>query len=124
MDVRSAVDARPLRFVHFVDFTRFNPQAGPIASAGGGFGHFTQADCDYVGFMARYRQGQLDRIPPADAEKIGKLRRYFETHPGENEVALGGRLRRVNILMDLSRLHGDITSLQSAYREVLGDAVK
>lgn len=124
VEVRNAGDGMLLRSVILTNFQSIGLTASAAAQAASAFAGFTSEHLEYRQLLIRYWQAQPDQVAVADLEAMRRLRRHFETTASAVGGNPGEELRRLNVLMELNRLLGDLTELDRQYEAYLQTLAK
>jgi len=114
----SGVELRGARLGGFCAFT-FGAEAA--AAAANRYAGFTPALARYRELITKYWKHSPRDVSTTDKSVLEDLRHQIEATSQEAGASLGEEMRRINALMELSRLLGDEEGLLRYYRRYLSD---
>jgi hypothetical protein len=119
IEVRTAVDSNLVRSVEMTNFQCIAATPLEAKRAAASFAEFTPMEKRYRTFLGKYWRADPNQIPEPERSEIERLRNEFAAQSGGEDWTFGGELKRVNILMELSRMTGDEPALIKHYQRYL-----
>ena len=119
VSVRSASDETALRSARLMGFKTGGMSFSESGRAALDFAGFKDQHREYRRLLTEYWKRAPEDVPEADLRVARELRHYFSDEAVKNGGSLGQQLRRLNILMELSRLSGDQAELEIHYKRYL-----
>lgn len=107
-----------LRSAHMMNFKRIESDPNRIKDAVMRFSGFTVQQLRYRELLLKYWQKPPAEVTEPDLRGVSELQRHFEESLTQQDT-VGGRLKHVNILMELDRIGGNSTELRQHYRRYL-----
>jgi hypothetical protein len=117
--VRGGKDDKTLRSVRIMNFKKVELDATGAKEAARQFGAVTPEERQYEQLRLKYRNKAPTEIEDDDVAAIRQLRAHFENNAFVASESTGGKLKRLNILMELSLMPGDVPALERHYERYL-----
>ena len=117
--VRGGKDDRILRSVRIMNFKKVELDAAGAKEAARQFGAVTPEERQYEQLRLKYWKKAPTEIEEDDVAAIRQLLAHFEKDASVASESTGGKLKRLNILMELSLILGDVPALERHYERYL-----
>jgi hypothetical protein len=101
-----------------MNFKRIELDPNRIKDAVARFSGFTVEQLRYRELLLKYWQKSPAEATEADLRRVSELQTHFEESLTRQDT-VGGKLKHVNILMELDRIAGNSTKLREHYRQYL-----
>ncbi|MCP5519872.1 MAG: hypothetical protein H7A45_21745 [Verrucomicrobiales bacterium] len=122
-EILGATNNTPLRSVTLTNYQRTNFDSEAARSAAVAFAGFSPELTGYRRLLEKYWQQSAQHVLPDDVAELRRLRSHFEAEGGGHRSSLGEDLRRLNVLMEINRLLGDVRELDRWYEAYLARLV-
>ena len=117
--VRGGKDDQILRCVHLMNFKKVELDAAGVEEAARHFVAVTPEERQYEQLRLKYSKKAPIEIEQEDIIAMKQLRGHFEKNASVASESTGEKLKRLNILMELDLILGDVPELERHYERYL-----